>query len=114
MVLVVGEGTCGVNGNSRIFYADQVAGPESKHGSIDGTYGSIFNTKTELIGNDNALLYQVTFQEDGRLYQSQLTTLTTETNGTHRRTRNAQSFDFNGVPSGCSFYREYKVEQDGM
>ena len=112
---VVGEGTCGVNGNSRIFYADQVADEElARHpdydGSISGPFAGLFDTKTELIGADNALLYQVFL--DGALFQSQLTTLTVDSDNVQRRTRSAQSFRA-GVPSSMSFYREYQVSREG-
>ena len=67
-------------------------------GDIEGPYRGVFDTFTELIGPiNNALLYQVFYQ--GTLFQSQLTTITEISNGTLRRTRSAQGFDFNGVPN---------------
>lgn len=112
--LVVGAGTCGVNGNTKVFEADQSAttcstNPESG-GDINGPFAEIFDTTTELIGDDNALLYQVYLF--GALFQSQLTTLTVdEDTNTIRRTRSAQSFA-NGVPGSMSFFREYKVDKE--
>jgi len=60
---VVGEGVCGLNGNVKVFEADQQAtkcstNPELK-GDIEGPYGSLSYTYTELIGRSNSLLYQV-------------------------------------------------------
>ena len=115
---VVGDGTCGVNGNSLVFVADQSADTCSD-GSIGGPFESfdlIFDTQTELVGADNALLYQVFAPEipfGGRLFQSQLTTLT-GANDTIR-TRSAQQFDgFGGteLPVSMSFYRETKVTEE--
>lgn len=109
--LVTGEGECGVNGNSRIFFADQTArvGIDSD-GSISGPYLDVFETYTELIGQDNALLYQVYLF--GELFQSQLTTLSTDANtGQSRRTRSAQSFQ-GGLPTSVSFFRERKVSRE--
>lgn len=59
----VGVGECGVNGNMKVFEADQFAttcssNPELK-GNIEGPYGSLQYTYTELIGQNNSLLYQV-------------------------------------------------------
>lgn len=78
---VVGTGTCGVNGNSKIYEADQAASTCTENGEIEGPYAGVFTTKTELVGADNALVYQVilpagdngyfTTTED-RVYQSQL------------------------------------------
>lgn len=109
---VYGSGTCGVNGNTKIFSADQAAttcntNPELA-GDVSGPYQGVFETTTELVGADNALLYQVFLA--GALFQSQLTTLTFDTTtNTTRRTRTAQSF-FNGLPSAASYYRERKVD----
>jgi len=83
-----GEGVCGTNGNTKIFKADQTATTCSKNdelaGDIEGPYiqGSYsLPTKTQLVGQDNAVLYQVFIpgamigaDEEDRLYQSQLTT----------------------------------------
>ena len=108
---VKGEGECSKNGNMKVFEADQTAttcslNPELK-GDIEGAYGSLSYTYTELVGRDNALLYQVWLTKESlnyyegailgnpygrctggpyvwdcgytsdRLLQSQLTTLTT-------------------------------------
>jgi hypothetical protein len=109
-----GVGTCGVNGNTKIFAADQQATTCSTNpaqgGDIEGPFAEVFTTTTELVGKDNALLYQVYFL-DGTLFQSQLTTLTVDLNGQVRRTRSAQSF-ISGVPRSMSFYRERKVDED--
>ena len=59
-VLVTGNGTCGVNGNSKRFEADQSG--ESCDGSIAGPFGTPpfqVDTVTTLVGNDNAVLYQI-------------------------------------------------------
>ena len=115
---VVGSGICGVNGNSLVFAADQSA-DTCNDGSIGGpfdSFGLIFNTKTELVGADNAILYQVFAPEipfGGRLFQSQLTTLT-GANDTIR-TRSAQQFDaFGGseLQVSMSFFRERKVTEE--
>jgi len=116
----VGDGKCGVNGNSKLFMADQAVTTCSNNtelrGDIQGRYQGVFKTRTELIGRDNALLYQVyldkdifQFQED-RLFQSQLTTLTKDDSGEFR-TRTAQNFPFSGGLSSnqASYYRERKI-----
>jgi hypothetical protein len=105
---VVGEGTCGVNGNSKVFSADQIAAAGDTDGSISGPYFGIFETSTELIGRDNALLYQVYLYD--MLFQSQLTTLSVDASGGTRRTRSAQSFR-EGIPNAMSIYRERKVSK---
>lgn len=115
---VKGNGTCGDNGNSLVFGADQSA-DTCIDGSIEGPFGSpgfIFNTKTELVGADNALLYQVFSPEvvGGKLFQSQLTTLTGENDTI--RTRSAQQFDALtsglGLQETMSFFRERKVSEE--
>lgn len=55
------------------------------------------------------MLYQVFLGE--QLFQSQLTTLTEESDGTPRRTRTAQSFT-DGVPTTVSFFRERRVTRE--
>ena len=107
---VVGEGVCGVNGNSKVFEADQTDTVGACDGSISGPFAGIFETQTTLVGVDNALLYQV-FDSEGRLFQSQLTTMS----GNDRRTRTAQGFaNFvsPSVPSNASFYRERRVAKE--
>lgn len=142
---VQGVGKCGTNGNMKVFEADQTAtvcslNPELK-GNIEGPYGSLAYTYTELIGKDNSLLYQVYLTKaslnyyenvimgnpygrcvegdcgytEDRLMQSQLTTLTTLSDGTVLRTRTAQGFDAFGnvgAPTYASYYRERKVEEE--
>jgi hypothetical protein len=110
LVFGPGEGTCGVNGNSLVFSADQSGC--SDDGSISGSFdfpgGIRIDTTTELVGADNALLYQVF--GNGFLTQSQLTTI----HGLNqdRRTRTAQQFAFgSSEPSGTSYYRERKVSK---
>ncbi|CAJ1949069.1 unnamed protein product [Cylindrotheca closterium] len=109
---VVGEGKCGENGNSLVFAADQSGC--SLDGGIAGSFliGNFpIDTTTELVGADNALLYQVSIA--GTLTQSQLTTITKGTDGTTRRTRTAQSFGFGtGLPAGTSYYREVNVSKE--
>jgi hypothetical protein len=121
---VVGDGVCGVNGNTKIFEADQVA-TTCSDGGIEGPYQG-FSTNTQLVGADNALLYQVfapvsllaSFGIDAtedRLFQSQLTTITKNpSSGEVYRTRTAQSFDafaFVGESTSASYYRERKVTE---
>ena len=112
MITVSGDGTCGENGNSLVFAADQTGC--SDDGSISGSFSIDFggfsvpvDTTTELVGADNALLYQVS--SSGVLTQSQLTTLLQ--NGS-LRVRTAQSFSFTGEPGGTSYYRERKVTKE--
>lgn len=121
---VVGDGECGVNGNTKVFFADQNATTCSTNvelgGDISGPFGAFFDTTTELVGRENALLYQVWLKKEvfglpeDLIYQSQLTTITANGN---RRTRTAQGFDvFDptniGNPTYASFYREKKVTKD--
>jgi hypothetical protein len=108
---VLGEGTCGDNGNSKVFSADQAAGEGDTDGSISGPYLGFFDTTTELIGDGNAVLYQVYY--NGMLFQSQLSTFSVNANGVKRRTRSAQSFR-GGIPSSMSFYRERKVNKEAF
>ena len=86
---------------------------------IDGPYA--LPTTTELVGKDNALLYQVFIpgyffgKPDDVLLQSQLTTITKGPNGEVYRTRTAQGFDafaFVGTATSASYYRERKVEKE--
>lgn len=125
---VVGDGECGVNGNTKVFKADQsaITCPEDygSGGDIAGLYQSGFfslPTTTELVGKDNALLYQVfipgsmTGKEEDELLQSQLTTITKGPDGRIYRTRTAQGFDTFGnigQTSSTSYYRERKVTKD--
>jgi hypothetical protein len=54
---------CGVNGNSKLFEAEQAPQTCSNNpelaGDIEGPYGNLSYTYTQLVGQDNALLYQV-------------------------------------------------------
>lgn len=114
---VVGNGTCGVNGNTRLFFADQTAINGTCDGSISGDFAGIFDTTTDLIGRDNAVLYQVFFKDSipgvgGKLFQSQLTTLTEMDDGRQLRTRSAQGFATTGEPQSVSFYRERKASEE--
>uniref|UniRef100_A0A7R9WR21 Uncharacterized protein n=1 Tax=Craspedostauros australis TaxID=1486917 RepID=A0A7R9WR21_9STRA len=77
-------------------------------GDISGPFAGIFATTTELVGADNAVLYQVLLGDS--IFQSQLTTLTETPDGAMRRTRTAQSFA-GGVPINASFFRERKVDK---
>ena len=102
----VGNGACGVNGNEKVFSADQTA--VNCEGGLAGPYvafGIEMTTETTLIGDDT-VLYQVRM-EDGSLIQNQYTTL--PGNGT--RVRTAQGF-FMGQPTYLSYYRENKVTQE--
>jgi hypothetical protein len=106
---VVGNGTCGINGNTKIFFADQNA-TTCDNGNIEGLYAGLYPTTTQLIGT-NALLYQVLF--NGALIQSQLTTITSDTSGQTYRTRTAQGFNFmTQLSNSCSYYRERKVTKE--
>ena len=123
---VQGTGACSVNGNMKVFEADQSTlicslNPELK-GDIEGPYGSMAYTYTELIGQNNSLLYQVWLNpipamgiHEKMLMQSQLTTIT-ESGGTVYRTRTAQGFNAfgpnAGTPSYASYYREHKVSKE--
>lgn len=103
---VIGSGVCGVNGNEKIFSADQSA--SDCKGGLAGayeTFGLTANTLTTLIGDDS-VLYQV-YMPDGSIMQNQLTTL--PPNDT--RVRTAQGF-FANAPTYASFYRETKVSQE--
>jgi hypothetical protein len=124
---VQGDGECGTNGNTKIFMADQSATTcstnEELAGDIEGPFiqGSFsLPTKTQLVGQDNALLYQVFIPgaivgaEEDRLLQSQLTTITESPDGQIYRTRTAQGFDAFvnvGVTTSVSYYRERKVNK---
>lgn len=111
---VAGNGTCGTNGNSKNFEADQSIRSDIPvcDGTIegDGALNGGLDSKTTLVGDDNAVLYQVYFQ--GALYQSQLTTLS----GNGRRTRSAHGYDPFGptpeIPTSTSYYRERRVEKE--
>ena len=170
---VVGDGECGINGNTKIFqageyllswhdHADTTTKPgapwwcvgtmsssfsniiisrQTTHkklsdqsattcslnpelgGDIEGPYISgpfELPTFTQLVGDDNSLLYQVfvpsfTGGEDA-LLQSQLTTITKNpADGQVYRTRTAQGFDAFvnvGMSTYASYYRERKVTRD--
>lgn len=110
---IVGQGTCGINGNSLVFSADQNATTCNDNASLDGLYWGFIPTTTRLVG-DNALLYQVFYPlpgGDASLIQSQLTTLTGGDEPV-LRTRTAQSFNQVGEATSASFYRERKVSKD--
>lgn len=122
---VIGSGTCGVNGNTKIFEADQEATECGNDGNISGPYGSgmfITDTYTTLVGQDNAVLYQVYVplfgESEPRLLQSQLTTITKSPSGEIRRTRSAQGFNaFSNdgtqhTTNSMSYYRERKVTKE--
>lgn len=123
-VPVVGVGRCGKNGNTKVFFADQSASTcstnEELGGDIQGETQGLFNTYTQLVGKENAVLYQVYVKPgilgpDEVLFQSQLTTITRSSDGQVYRTRSAQGFDaFGGTqtPRYLSFYRERKVTSD--
>ena len=109
---VKGNGTCGVNGNEKIFSADQVA--SDCHGSLAGPYVTPFGnaaTYTQIIEPDT-VIYKVVFDSPpfaGNIMQNQMTTLSE--NGL-QRVRAAQGFNVvTGVPSYLSFYRERKVSE---
>ena len=105
---VSGEGDCGVNGNERIFSADQSA--SDCDGNLAGpyvTYGLTLDTKTTVLGDDT-VVYSVKLPGDsgGAFNQNQLTTLP----GNGVRVRTAQGFSFGAEqPEYASYYREYKL-----
>lgn len=120
-ISVVGDGTCGTNGNTKVFEADQIA-TTCSDGGIEGPYQGL-STYTQLVGADNALLYQVFFPSallnkygvpatEDRLYQSQLTTITENpSTGQMYRTRTAQGFNvITGETTFASYCRERKVD----
>ena len=103
---VVGSGICGVNGNEKIFMADQKA--SDCQGNLAGPYmdfGMKLDTETTII-DDETVLYQVRMP-DGSLVQNQLTSLP----GNDTRVRTAQGF-YLGDVQYTSFYRERKVTQE--
>ena len=105
---MIGSGTCGINGNTKLFSADQNA-TGCDGGNIDGLYAGLYPTKTTLIGK-RTLLYQVWYSE--ALIQSQLTTITKDSGQTYR-TRTAQGFDpMTQLSNSVSYYRERKVTKD--
>jgi len=121
---VVGDGECGTNGNTKVFQADQAA-TTCADGDIEGLYiqGPFsLPTKTQLVGKDNALLYQVFIpgamvgKDEDVLLQSQLTTITASgPDGQIYRTRTAQGFDafvLVGESTSTSYYRERKVSKE--
>lgn len=69
---VTGDGACGINGQMKLFEADQVAATCSNNplagGDIEGPYGSLSYTTTELIGRNNSLLYQVWMTKESLAY----------------------------------------------
>jgi hypothetical protein len=120
---VVGNGACGTNGNSVVFFADQNATTCSDNpelaGDVNGPYYSSYgplDSTTELVGaKPNALLYQVYVPGTENPLQSQLTTLTKSLGSDvyDIRTRTAQGFNFvTGEQTYASFYRERKVSED--
>ena len=109
---VKGNGICGVNGNEKIFSADQSA--SDCHGSLAGPFVTPFgnaSTYTKIIEPDT-VIYKVVFDSQpfaGNIMQNQMTTLSE--NGL-QRVRAAQGFNVvTGAPSYLSFYRERKVSE---
>lgn len=102
----VGEGVCGINGNEKVFSADQEA--SDCDGNLAGPYAYgayTLDTTTTILGDDT-VVYSVKLPAafGGGFTQNQLTTLP----GNGVRVRTAQGFDFAGSPSYASFYRETK------
>ena len=105
---VLGDGSCGVNGNEKVFSADQQAA--DCDGNLAGpfvAYGMEMSTATTLMGDDT-VLYQVRMP-DGSLMQNQLTSLP----GNDTRVRTAQGF-YMGNPTYASYYRERRVTPGGV
>jgi len=104
---VSGAGVCGVNGNEKVFSADQTASDCT--GNLAGPYpygAYTLDTTTTILGDDT-VVYAVKLPAafGGGFNQNQLTTLP----GNGVRVRTAQGFDFAGQPSYVSFYRETKL-----
>lgn len=110
---VVGYGICGVNGNEKVFSADQSA--SDCDGGLQGPfqYGTFtLHTESHLLGDDT-VIYQVRSAAGGPLFQNQLTTLP----GDGTRVRTAQGFNALAPPgtppwSYASFYRERRVSRE--
>ena len=109
---VKGNGICGVNGNEKIFSADQSA--SDCHGSLAGPFVTPFgnaSTYTKIIEPDT-VIYKVVFDSPpfaGNIMQNQMTTLSEDG---LQRVRAAQGFNVvTGAPSYLSFYRERKVSE---
>ena len=111
---VIGDGACGINGNEKLFSADQSA--SDCKGGLAGpytTFGISVDTRTKLIGEDT-VVYQVAIPAGNpyglppMLLQNQLTTLP----GNNSRVRTAQGFAPFSGPSYASFYREKKVSKE--
>lgn len=109
---VVGTGACGVNGQEKVFAADQCA--SDCDGNLAGPYvqaGFSLDTFTSLVGGFNdAVLYQVRAPAflGGGLIQNQITTLPRP----GKRIRTAHSLDFiTGEINAASFYRETRVTE---
>jgi len=108
------NGVCGVNGNIKMFFADQQGSCESQSGTIEGVFAGSQYTWSSLHGQqDDSVLYEVydNIAGDGPVSQKQLTTLHT-VNGVDHRTRTAQGFNPDGTNSYASFYRERKVSKE--
>ena len=105
---VSGAGECGVNGNERIFSADQSA--SDCDGNLAGpyvTFGLTVDTTTTVLGDDT-VVYSVKLPGDsgGAFKQNKLTTLP----GNGVRVCTAQGFSFGAEqPEYASYYREYKL-----
>lgn len=104
--LTKGRGDCGINGNEKIFAADQQA--SDCNGNLAGPYpygAYTLDTYTQTL-KDDTVIYTVKLPANfgGGFNQNQLTSLP----GNGIRVRTAQGFDFAGKPSYASFYREYK------
>lgn len=125
---------CGTNGGAKKFFADQTATTcdKCKPGTLSGPF-FFYETTTDLVGADNALLYQVfnplkvdsdcltNCETVPTLQSSQLTTITKSLDGTTLRTRTQQGYNSNnatvsgpgiaGAAYRASFYREKSVSQ---
>lgn len=109
---IVGEGICGVNGNEKVFEADQNA--VDCDGNLAGPFGeppNSFDTETTVtLGQSDTVLYQVRLPEaaGGGLFQNQLTTVGAD--GT--RVRTAQGLiPGTGRATSVSFFRERRVSK---
>lgn len=115
---VVGPGTCGVNGNEKVFEADQSASDCA--GNLAGPFafgGTTLDTETTVtIGSSDTVIYQVRLPASpgaaprtGQLLQNQITTVGPD--GT--RLRSAQDIGpGTGRGRGLSFFREERVSEE--
>jgi hypothetical protein len=113
---VIGKGKCGINGNEKIFSADQYS--SDCLGNLAGPYkygAFTLDTYTTIMGDDT-VIYQVRYRKTdipqnnihipaGAFNQNQITSLTP--NGI--RVRTDQAFNIDQTSQAASYYRENRV-----